>query len=263
MTPVDRVATGSGRGAKGPPQIDRAAGTARRLPAGRAHRRDDLHLVDDPGQQRQLFGVAVGKVPVPQQFDLRRHRQQGRRALVVSGSPVFVVAIGPGGATLGCSTAPSASAAVRCPCRRSLLVHRVRCWAAGRCWGRRGSRRHRPTRENSGPDTQHDHIVSQTRATTSTRRASTPTRASGSRASTTSARSGRTQYAKAHARWERPTSSSRPRPSRPRIEAGEATSYSSGGAPEGETEGGTADGGSLASDEALQALREKLTGGGA
>ena len=41
-------------------------------------------------------------------------------------------------------------------------------------------------------------------------------------------------------------------------EAGEATSYSS----EAGTEGGEApEGGSLASDEALQALREKLTGG--
>jgi small subunit ribosomal protein S1 len=37
-------------------------------------------------------------------------------------------------------------------------------------------------------------------------------------------------------------------------EAGEATSYSS--------EAPAADSGSLASDEALQALREKLTGGG-
>ena len=41
------------------------------------------------------------------------------------------------------------------------------------------------------------------------------------------------------------------------VEHGEATSYSS----EGETPEETTDGGSLASDEALQALREKLTGG--
>ena len=39
------------------------------------------------------------------------------------------------------------------------------------------------------------------------------------------------------------------------VEAGEATSYSS-------EPTATEDGGSLASDEALQALREKLTGGG-
>ena len=45
------------------------------------------------------------------------------------------------------------------------------------------------------------------------------------------------------------------------VEAGQATSYSSGG--DTETESGETDGGSLASDEALQALREKLTGGGA
>ena len=41
------------------------------------------------------------------------------------------------------------------------------------------------------------------------------------------------------------------------VEAGEATSYSSGG----DDEEGATDSGSLASDEALQALREKLTGG--
>ena len=45
----------------------------------------------------------------------------------------------------------------------------------------------------------------------------------------------------------------------PAPEAGEATSYSSGGDTAAETGGDT--GGSLASDEALQALREKLTGG--
>ena len=46
------------------------------------------------------------------------------------------------------------------------------------------------------------------------------------------------------------------------VEAGEATTYSSGGddVETGETEGGGGSG-SLASDEALQALREKLTGG--
>ena len=70
------------------------------------------------------------------------------------------------------------------------------------------------------------------------------------------------QYAKAHARWEAHVKQ-QAEAKQAEVEAGEATSYSSGGAPEGETEGGTADGGSLASDEALQALREKLTGGSA
>ena len=70
------------------------------------------------------------------------------------------------------------------------------------------------------------------------------------------------QYAKAHARWEAHVKQ-QAEAKQAEVEAGEATSYSSGGAPESETEGGTADGGSLASDEALQALREKLTGGSA
>jgi small subunit ribosomal protein S1 len=65
------------------------------------------------------------------------------------------------------------------------------------------------------------------------------------------------QYAKAHARWEAHVKQ-KAEAQKAEIEAGEATSYSSGGdspAP------GQGDGGSLASDEALQALREKLTGG--
>ncbi|HEX6485130.1 MAG TPA: S1 RNA-binding domain-containing protein, partial [Nocardioidaceae bacterium] len=65
------------------------------------------------------------------------------------------------------------------------------------------------------------------------------------------------QYAKAHARWEAHVKQ-QAEAKAAAAEAGEATSYSSdqGQAPE---QGG---GGSLASDEALQALREKLTGGG-
>ncbi|WP_296605088.1 S1 RNA-binding domain-containing protein, partial [Nocardioides sp.] len=64
------------------------------------------------------------------------------------------------------------------------------------------------------------------------------------------------QYAKAHARWEAHVKQ-QAEAAKAEVEAGEATSYSSGG---GDTE--TAEtGGSLASDEALQALREKLTGG--
>jgi small subunit ribosomal protein S1 len=68
------------------------------------------------------------------------------------------------------------------------------------------------------------------------------------------------QYAKAHARWEQ-HGKQQADAKVAEAEAGEATSYSSGGE---ETEGGETGGdtgGSLASDEALQALREKLTGG--
>src|SRR3712207_5182078 len=62
------------------------------------------------------------------------------------------------------------------------------------------------------------------------------------------------QYAKAHARWEAHVKQ-QSEAKKADAEVGEATSYSSD-AP-AETEG------SLASDEALQALREKLTGGAA
>ncbi|HSE07637.1 MAG TPA: S1 RNA-binding domain-containing protein, partial [Nocardioidaceae bacterium] len=62
------------------------------------------------------------------------------------------------------------------------------------------------------------------------------------------------QYAKAHARWEAHVKQ-QAEAKKAAAEAGEATSYSSD---QGATEEG---GGSLASDEALQALREKLTGG--
>jgi small subunit ribosomal protein S1 len=64
------------------------------------------------------------------------------------------------------------------------------------------------------------------------------------------------QYAKAHARWEAHVKQQADAKVAA-AEAGEATSYSSGeAAPEQQQTGG-----SLASDEALQALREKLTGG--
>ena len=66
------------------------------------------------------------------------------------------------------------------------------------------------------------------------------------------------QYAKAHARWEAHVKQQADA-KQADVEAGEATSYSSGGETPAEE---TGDGGSLASDEALQALREKLTGGG-
>jgi small subunit ribosomal protein S1 len=62
------------------------------------------------------------------------------------------------------------------------------------------------------------------------------------------------QYAKAHARWEAHVKQ-QAEAKKAEIEAGEATSYSSA------QQSAPTDGGSLASDEALQALREKLTGG--
>jgi small subunit ribosomal protein S1 len=67
------------------------------------------------------------------------------------------------------------------------------------------------------------------------------------------------QYAKAHARWEQHVKQQADA-KKAEVEAGEATSYSSGGTTETVETGGDT-GGSLASDEALQALREKLTGG--
>ena len=67
------------------------------------------------------------------------------------------------------------------------------------------------------------------------------------------------QYAKAHARWEAHVKQQE-EAAKAEVEAGEATSYSSGG-DDTEGEGDSTSGGSLASDEALQALREKLTGG--
>jgi small subunit ribosomal protein S1 len=65
------------------------------------------------------------------------------------------------------------------------------------------------------------------------------------------------QYAKAHARWEQHVKQQADA-AKAEVEAGEATSYSSGN----DTASTESEGGSLASDEALQALREKLTGGG-
>ncbi|MEO5661916.1 MAG: 30S ribosomal protein S1, partial [Nocardioides sp.] len=69
------------------------------------------------------------------------------------------------------------------------------------------------------------------------------------------------QYAKAHTRWEAHVKQ-QAEAKVAEAEASEATSYSSGGDDLAETGGDTSTcGGSLASDEALQALREKLTGG--
>jgi small subunit ribosomal protein S1 len=69
------------------------------------------------------------------------------------------------------------------------------------------------------------------------------------------------QYAEAHARWEAHKQQVE-EAAKADVEAGEASSYSSEAetAPPRAAEGAGADG-SLASDEALQALREKLTGG--
>ena len=69
------------------------------------------------------------------------------------------------------------------------------------------------------------------------------------------------QYAKAHTRWEAHVKQ-QAEAKVAEVEASEATSYSSGSTDiADEASGGTETGGSLASDEALQALREKLTGG--
>jgi len=64
------------------------------------------------------------------------------------------------------------------------------------------------------------------------------------------------QYAKAHARWEAHVKQ-QAEAKVAEAEAGEATSYSSSAEVDEDVDAG----GSLASDEALQALREKLTGG--
>ncbi|MEO5851838.1 MAG: S1 RNA-binding domain-containing protein, partial [Nocardioides sp.] len=72
------------------------------------------------------------------------------------------------------------------------------------------------------------------------------------------------QYAKAHARWEAHVKQ-QAEAKVSAAEASEATSYSSDSSDSGETSvetESTGGGGSLASDEALQALRDKLTGGG-
>ncbi|HEU5455445.1 MAG TPA: S1 RNA-binding domain-containing protein, partial [Nocardioides sp.] len=68
------------------------------------------------------------------------------------------------------------------------------------------------------------------------------------------------QYAKAHARWEAHVKQ-QSEAAKAEVDAGEATSYSSGGEERPEQGDGGNGSGSLASDEALQALREKLTGG--
>jgi small subunit ribosomal protein S1 len=74
------------------------------------------------------------------------------------------------------------------------------------------------------------------------------------------------QYAKAHARWEQHVKQQADAKVA-EAEAGEATSYSSSASGSGSSSGSDetaepeSEGGSLASDEALQALREKLTGG--
>src|SRR5918992_2868156 len=70
------------------------------------------------------------------------------------------------------------------------------------------------------------------------------------------------QYAKAHARWEAHVKQ-QAEAAKAEVEAGEATSYSSDSGSGQKAAATSSDsGGSLASDEALQALRDKLTGGG-
>jgi small subunit ribosomal protein S1 len=68
------------------------------------------------------------------------------------------------------------------------------------------------------------------------------------------------QYAEAHARWEAHKQQVEDA-AKAEIEAGEASNYSSDETGDSTTAPEEAESGSLASDEALQALREKLTGG--
>ena len=121
----------------------------------------------------------------------------------------------------------------------------------------------RGRRRGVRPDAlRHGRDVRRRRATTSTPRASTPRRASGSRASTTQREEWEDQYAEAQARWEAHQKQVARREGRGRggREAGDAAStYSS--TTEAPTETESAGTGTLASDEALAAPREKLTGG--
>jgi small subunit ribosomal protein S1 len=98
------------------------------------------------------------------------------------------------------------------------------------------------------------------RATTSTPRASTPRPTSGSRASRRQREKWEKQYAEAHARWEAHKAQVEAAVKADAEAAGGSgrrvpTSYSSGGGDTAAPAEGT-----LASDEALAALREKLTG---
>jgi len=68
------------------------------------------------------------------------------------------------------------------------------------------------------------------------------------------------QYAEAHARWETHKTQIQ-EAQKADVEAGEASSYTSDDSPVAPVDTPTPAEGSLASDEALQALREKLTGG--
>ena len=104
-----------------------------------------------------------------------------------------------------------------------------------------------------------------TRATTSTRTASIRRRASGSKGYEEQRTAWEQQYAEAHARWEAHKKQVEEAESGEATAAAAAASYSSSSSNSGGDGSSTspspaAPEGSLASDEALQALREKLTG---
>ncbi len=80
------------------------------------------------------------------------------------------------------------------------------------------------------------------------------------RATTSSKAVWEQQYAEAQARWEAHKQQVEDA-NKAELEAGEASTYSSDEAAAPVKEDDADTGGSLASDEALQALREKLTGG--
>ena len=133
--------------------------------------------------------------------------------------------------------------------------------AASRCRSSRPTRASSATRSSSTrPPTAWPRPTTP-RATTSTRRASTPTPANGARASTPSARSGRSSTPTPRPASRR-TASRSPPPRKPTPRPPLVANYSSDDAevPVARPPGAGA-GGTLASDEALAALRAKLAGG--
>ncbi len=124
--------------------------------------------------------------------------------------------------------------------------------------GQRGHRRAPATRSSTPTCTAWPRPTTRP-ATTSTPRASTRRPGSGRSGYETSAPSGSAQYAEAHARWEphkKQVEDAKQADQAAALETAEGVGSYSSTAPTQEDAGGT-----LATDEALQALREKLTGG--
>jgi Ribosomal protein S1 len=99
------------------------------------------------------------------------------------------------------------------------------------------------------------------RATTSTRRASTPSRASGSRATTPSARSGSGSTPRRGPGSRRTAARSTEARKADSADGEEADTGNGGTHTSGSPDRDSSSGGALASDEALAALRDKLSGG--